>query len=384
VRRALALATLALAACGKLQGFGGTEPPLVTFNVSFTGDLAPLRPPGDTGEKSLKVAVVWGAQWLTEPFCVLPPESADAAAVIAAGCRDPFGFVPARVDASALIAADGTASLPLLQLPTADVLVGDVTARVAYASLVVYDDRDLSKTLELSEPHRAPSGRGNGPGMQDMADSIDIVYGASFLTMTAPDQRVAYREGAFNTNSAFYPRFECGPPPDGFSVVAAGGFSAASAVKATFLGMLPKEDPATCTETSPSTTLVTVAARAPADVEEVGCEEPTNDGSSRYREPPVDDPGLADRVWACAHLPSFDPGGGIGGAADGGAADGGTADGGTNAASSLVQLVVSGLPTDRCKGLTHYTLRGCRESVTCALPDWDFTATPPSWWTCPR
>ena len=50
--------------------------------------------------------------------------------------------------------------------------------------------------------------------------------------------------------------------------------------------------------------------------------------------------------------------------------------------SNLLQLVVSGLPTDHCKGLTHYTLRGCREDVSCAVPDWDFTANRPSWWPC--
>jgi len=386
VRRVLALAatTLALAACGnKLQGFGGAEPPLVTFNVAFTGDLAPLRPPGIAGTRSLQVGLAWGAQWLTEPFCVLPPESDAAAAVIAAGCRDPFGFVPARVSASAPIAADGTASLPLFQLPSADILVGDVTARVAYASLVVYDDQNGNGTLELSEPRRAPSGRGDGRDMNDTADSTDIIYGASFLTMTAPDQRVAYREGAFNATGAFYPRAGCGDPPPGFSIISAGGFTTDRAIAATLAGTLPQEDPTLCAE-KPSGTVVSISARAPADVDEVDCDEPTNDGSSRYREPPVDDPDLADRVWACAHLPSFDTGGGFGGAADGGASDGGTTDGGTNVASSLTQLVVSGLPSDRCKGLTHYTLRGCRESVTCALPDWDFTANPPSWWKCPR
>ena len=51
-------------------------------------------------------------------------------------------------------------------------------------------------------------------------------------------------------------------------------------------------------------------------------------------------------------------------------------------ASDLIQLVVSGRTFDRCKGLTHYTLRGCREDVNCPIPDWDFTASPPAWWPC--
>ena len=381
MRRALALATLALAACGKLQGFGGPVPPLVTFNAAFTGDLASVLPPGIAGARSLQVGLVWGAQWLTEPFCVLPPESAAAKAVIDAGCRDTYGFVPARVDVSAPVAADGTAALPLYQLPSADILIGDVTARVAYASLVVYDDRDDNHTLSLSQPHRLPSGGDDGPPMTDSPDSVDIIYGASFLSMTMPDHRVAYREGAFNTNGAFYPRAGCGDPPKGFSIVAAGGFTPASAIAATLAGTLPQEDPAMCSEEQ-SATVVPIAAQAPTVVDEVGCDERTDDGSSRYREPPVDAPDLTDRVSACAHLSTFETGGLAG--FDGGAADGGAADGGAGLETSIVQLVVSGRSTDRCKGLTHYTLRGCRESVTCALPDWDFTANPPSWWKCPQ
>jgi hypothetical protein len=392
VRRVFALAALALGACGKLQGFGGPEPPLVTFNISFTGDLTPLRPPGITSEQSLQVAVIWGAQWLTEPFCFLPAESPEAAAVIAAGCRDTFGFVPNRVDQATAIAADGTASLPLDQLPTADVLVGDVTARVAYGSLVVYDDRD-GNGLQLSQPQHTPSGGDRGDrGNDNGPDSADVIYGASFLTMTSPDRRVAYREGAFNQDGAFYPRAGCGPPLPAFSIVSAGGFSPASALTATLMGTLPQEPLGTCTELAPSATTVDIAAQMPSAVEEVGCDERTDDGSSRYRQPPTDDPdpnGL--RTKACAHIPAFDlgnfslDGGTSTSGADGGASTGGDggADGGASA-SSLIQLVVSGRTTDKCKGLTHYTLRGCRESVTCALPDWDFTASPPSWWPCPH
>ena len=48
--------------------------PLATFNVVVQGDLAPLRPAGVTDTHALRVALVWGAQWLTEAFYVLPPE----------------------------------------------------------------------------------------------------------------------------------------------------------------------------------------------------------------------------------------------------------------------------------------------------------------------
>ena len=358
------LAPLLVAACGRLQGFGGEAPPLVSFEVVFQGDLAPLRPAGVSDEHALRVALVWGAQWLTEPFCVLPAESPEAAAVIDAGCRDPFGFVPAVVSVSVPIAVDVPATLTLSQLPAADVMVGDVTARVAYATLVVFDDRDDTGTLELSRPRRPPfefeSERGFQPGRPD---SLDIIYGASFVTMTAPDQRVAYREGAFDTASAFYPRAGCDPPLPGFSVLAAGGFSAEAALAALLSGGLPPEDPATCAVSAPAETPIVIAARAPAEVQEVGCDERTDDSSIGYRRPVADLSDLASRVVACAHLPSFGTGGG-------------------SPASDLIQLVVSGRDSDRCKGLTHYTLRGCFEDVNCADPEWDYTANPPAWWPC--
>ncbi|MEA2700141.1 MAG: hypothetical protein QOI66_4412 [Myxococcales bacterium] len=346
--------TVAAAGCGNLKGLGGSQPPLVTFNVMTTG-AAPAAP------RSLQVALIWGAQWLTEPFCVLPAESDKAAAIIAAGCRDPFGFVPARVAMSVPITPDAPASLSLFDLPSADVMVGDITARVAYGSLVVYDDRDKSGTLELATPHRTPSGGRQGE-FEDAADSADVVYGASFITMTAPDQRVAYREGKFNAASAFYPRSGCDDPPPGFAVIGAGGFTREAGLASAAAGQLPPEDPSACTK-APADAVINVALQASsADLREVGCVERANDSSTRYREPPTDAPDFSGRLTACAHLPAFDAGG----------------------QSSLIQLVVSGRADDRCMGLTHYTLRGCRENVSCPVPDWDFTATPPTWWPCPH
>jgi hypothetical protein len=356
MRRAgtLVVCATALGGCGNLQGLGGPAPPLVTFQVQPAGD------PG-ASTSSLQVALVWGAEWWPEPFCFLPPESSDAQAVIAAGCRDPFGFVPAQVGASVPVSLGQPASLSLDALPTADLLVGGVTSRVGYASFVLYDDRDGSGTLELSSPHRAPSGGRQGPPETDMADSADVVYGASFLTMTAPDLRVSYLEGTFQP-SAFYPRQGCGDPPPRFGILGASGFSAADALAASAAGTIPTEsDLNACSQAAPDATIVPVTAQDPADVAEVSCVERTNDGSTRYRQPPSDPLDLSDRVYACAHLPSF----------------------GGQTPPDLIQLVVSGHAGDHCKGLTHYTLRGCREDVACAVPDWDFTASPPTWWPCP-
>ncbi|MCX5746216.1 MAG: hypothetical protein NT062_27380 [Proteobacteria bacterium] len=354
MRRAPALALLLaiVPGCDDLQGFGGAAPALVTFDVVATGD-----PGADV--VALRVAMIWGQQWLTEPICILPPDTAEAAAAISAGCRDPFGFVPARVAANADVILNEPTTISLFSLPAADVMVGDVTSRVAYGSFVLYDDRDASGTLELARPHRL-GGREMGPPVEDQVDGADVIYGASFVSMTQADQRVAFREGGFSLAAAFYPRSGCGEPLPAFSIVAAGGFSVADAIAATARGELPAEDPASCSERTPAEAVVTIPVRPPAEVAEVGCEERRADSSIRYREPPVDAPDLTDRTAACAKVVDF----------------------GSGMAGGASQYIISGRATDRCKGLSHYVLRGCREDAACALPDWDITATPPAWWPC--
>ena len=365
-RLAMIAAAVAASGCGNLQGLGGPSSPLVTFNVVVTGDVPAAR--------ALQVALVWGEQWLTEPFCLpgaLPGVQSDSTMkVIQEGCRDPFGFVPARVAADVPVTLGVPTTISLQDLPSADLMVGDISSRVAYASLVVYDDRGDDGgagdgTLDLALPHRLP-GAGPGPPQMDTPDSGDIVYGASFLTMTAPDQRVGYLEGSF-TPSAFYPRSGCDVSPtpqgfpDGFSVLSTGGFSFAAGLASVATGGLPAEDPASCNRGAPGDTTITIAVQSPSDVREAGCMERTDDSSTRYRQPPFDKaPDLTGRDQTCAPLPTFEAGD----------------------QPNLTQLVITGRATDRCMGLTHYTLRGCRNNVACAVPQWDYTANPPPWWPC--
>jgi hypothetical protein len=352
---ALAAAT---AGCGDLSGFAGKVPPLATVHVQTTGDFASVQVPGP-GAPALRAALVWGAQWLTEPLCILPPDDSSVARMITAGCRDPFGFVPDRVAVDAPLAAGGTAELDLFDLPAADVMVGSVTARVAYATIVVYDDRDGDGTLTMGRPNRL-GGRDNGPPQDTGMSTLDRVYAASFVTMTEHDSRLAFREGGFDPTAAFYPRSGCGDPLPSFSIVSAGGFSAADAVAAQLRGDLPKEDPAACRE-QPAGTPIAVAFRPPAQLHELACEERATDSSIRYREPPADAPDFTSRTTACAKVPDF----------------------GSGKANGAIQLVISGRPDDSCVGVTHYVLRGCRNDALCELPAWDITATPPSWWPCP-
>jgi hypothetical protein len=348
----------ALPACGGIEGFGGAVPPLATLAIHAGGEFANVQAPR-APDPALRVALVWAAQWLTEPLCILPPDDAQVAAVVAAGCRDPFGFVPDRVGINAPLGPDGTATLELFDLPAADVMIGDVTARIAYASLVIYDDRDNNGTLTLGRPARL-AGREDDRPEDPGVSTADLVYAASFVSMTEPDTRVAFREGAFNDRAAFYPRNGCGEPLPSFSIVSAGGFTAAAAIAAQLRGELPLEDPATCRERTTDEPVV-LTYRPPAELMDVACNPRRTDSSVRYREPPNNSPILGVRTLACAKIPDF----------------------GSGKTDGMTQLVVPVGSGGLCKGIAHYVLRGCRNDPACALPEWDLTATPPSWWPCP-
>jgi hypothetical protein len=174
--------------------------------------------------------------------------------------------------------------------------------------------------------------------------------------MTEPDARLGFREGAFNAAAAFYPRSGCGAPLPAFSILEAGGFSIAAAIQATAEGRLPPQDPATCRESSPADAPIAIRLRPPAELREVGCQQRRADGAIRYRQPPTEAPDLAERPHACAPVAETD----------------------------LVELIVASRPDETCKGLTHYTLRGCDDAsdLLCELPEWDFRAAPPPWWPC--
>jgi hypothetical protein len=373
---ASALLAVASASCGDLKGLYSPAPPLATYTV-----VVPGAPPSVTLAHP-SVALIWAMQWLSEPLCFLPPENAQAQTALAAGCRDPFGFVPLRVEASVPIAIGQPTTLSLPNVPGSDVLVGDVTARVAYGSLVLYDDVDDDGTLMLARANRlgiveggsGGSGSGSGSGTGQPTLLTDVVYAASFVSMTLPDQRLGYREGAFNEAAAFYPRAGCGDPPPGFSVLVASGFTAQSAITATLAGMLPPETDVTqCAQGAPNAATIAVPLPAPnVDINEVACTENNADSEVRYREPQPTAPDLTGRLTACVHLPTLGSGSGSGSA-------------------QQIELIVTGIvtpspngpPLDSCKGLTHYILRGCNNDPNCAPPEWDHSGAPPSWWPCP-
>jgi hypothetical protein len=378
-RFALAASLLLPLGCSKAVGLGGTVTHLEKIQVQTTGDPAQFTPAGDT--PNFRVALVWGRQWQPEPFCALPPESPEAAAVIAAGCPDSFGFVPNRVGADTTLQPGTTATFALDTLPAADVMVGDLNGRVAYGSLIVYDDHNNNGSLDLRTPPRfrrrgpptqAPTYDDGGP-----AGPADLVYGASFISMTLPDQRVAYLEAKFDPKAAFYPRNGCPDPPVGFSILSAGGFAQADGgffqadggislalVGELAAGYLPMEGQP-CSTDNLNDTVVTIPLQAPADLTQLACTVNDSGDATTDHEAPTNLPDLTGRQSACVDFP-YIPGD-----------DAGVASG--------KQFVISSAPGEPCRYTIHYTLRGCDNDPSCSTPSWDITTTPPAWWhqKCP-
>jgi hypothetical protein len=385
----------------KLLGLTDNATPLVRIHVKVTGDLQALRPPGTLQETPhLRVALVWGAAYLADPFCLLYqnlPLDPSASAVAQAGCRDDFGFVPTAVGESVALSADGTATLELINLPSAAVLIGDITSRIGYASILVFDDRDDNGTLKLHQAaNRNNFGPGNGgPGGTTLPVDVtqvakgDFVYGASFISMTQPDQRIAYLEGVFDPGNAlyslFYPRTGCDGPPAGFSILSAGGVTGLDLLKtAAGLGNA-SEDPATCS-TRTLDSVVTIALQVTETVRDVACSAGNGGNSSigalRYQAPNqkvpagVTPPDLVNQPWAC--VPTTYSACSLGISIPG-------QDCSKTAAKGPLSLAVAAAPGD-CKATTHYVLKGCQDLTKCDTPEWDFTTAanpPPPWWPCP-
>lgn len=401
---------LLLVGCGDdLVALGGAPTPLARFQVLVTGDLASLQPaPAGSGPVRLRVALVWGQQYQSEAFCsqqilaqlaaqfpelaALLPDDPSTTAVALAGCRDVAGFVPQWVAADAPVVPGQVTPLDLVNLPGAQAMVGPVSGRIAYGSLLVYDDRNDNGSLDLHRvcplPNQGggpggggggPNGGGQGPGgtgpiAKCPAPDSDFVYGASFASMLQPHRQVAFREGTFNTLSFFYPVQGC-TPPVGFSVLDVGP-----------MGLDPKAKPplppiaaGKCT-VAPLTQPVEIPLQATETLRDVAClANGGTQGTTRYREVPEKAPDLT-APWLCRVVakPKVME------------KDEKLAAARTAVLAKLadnVELVLA-RPASDCKGLVHYVLRGCDDEAEayCEVPDWDFTTPtnqPPEWWPCP-
>jgi hypothetical protein len=323
---ALGVALATLAGCDDLVGLDPTAPtPLASLHIRVTGTLEPGTEP-----TQLKVGLVWLGAWLTDPSCLPPAENPQHAEVMAAGCVDPLGIASSFSfsNEEAVVAADRTATLDLFALPAQ--LFGDNYAQLAYASIVVF----------------AGSASGGGP-------SLNVHVGASFTSMARPDTRLAFRNGGFDDRLGYYPRRGCGAPPQGFSVLSAGGFTLEQAIEAQARDELPLEDPAGCREDSPDHT-VDIALQPPEELENLDC---FFFGQVFYSPPP---PAMVSgQITACTSL----------------------RDRAAGRPSDRTQALVVGTTRSKCKSVQHHVLRGCFADPFCDTPDWDMP--PPPWWPCP-
>ncbi len=385
-----ALAVLALGCQDHLYSLEDNPAPLAHVRVKVTGDLEALRPVGTLTETPrLRVALVWGTQFQSDSICqsALLPSDPSSTALAKVGCRDPLGFVPQLVAGNVAVQPGVEATMDLLTLPTAEVLVGAVDARVGYASLLVYDDRNGNGTLDLHSV-QGDGGQNGGPGSSggpgsgqnapvDAKIKQDFVYGASFLTMSQAHQRVAFREGDFLT-SLFYPFQGC-KPPKAFSVLAVDALSVALELDK---DGKPQVTPlyGACTPSTLEAAVVEIAMQPTETVRDVACRAGGGQSGTRYRAPPELEhlrPGQAPgkppdlkQPYVCKPVKRAKP------------------KAGQPDASQLpldVELVLASPPAD-CKSLTHYTLRGCTNDVYCVPKQgeyWDHTKQVPTWWPCP-
>ena len=394
------LAVLGSPGCGKLVGLDTPSTPLAQIHFLVTG--VPSVPGADAGEQDgsslsgadageqalqLRIALVWGAQVQPEPFCLFPPKAVapvhveagwkqpSAADVVQQGWPNGFRFVPNLADVDVAVEPDVPGTIDLINLPTAGVMVGDITGRIAYASLVVYDDRNGNSIFDLRHPQRRDHEEHFDPGTPA---TRDIPYGASFINMNLPDQRVAYLEGTFDQTAAFYPRYGCesSPPPPAFSILSAGGYmqpSLSDFVAAALAGQLEETS---CGVAKLDEAVVTIPLQMAPDgpqswpppnaLRELACTVNNADGSTVYSKPDTA-PDLTHLDWACVGFPELP--------------------GETAGVASGQQLVVAGSPSEPCQYVTHYILHGCDTDPNCLSGGWDYTTPknpPPSWWPCSR
>lgn len=362
---ALCLAATLFGCGNAARGLEDDGTPLLTIAVNVTGELGPLLRPGRSDDGiELRAALVWAGVAAPARFCLQHAAGlggeVSATKLAEAGCPDVFGVVPGLVQAEAPV-VDGKAKLALQALPSAEVLVGAPQARVGYASIVIYQDRNGNDALDLTnafhsypgttdhtttdvdggasdskggaQPDAAGVGRRNsGPGREfgqegpnDVGGDPDRVWGSSFVSIREPHVRIAYREGGWVAASLFYPAFGCEPPAS-FSLMHVSG----SPTKAT------------CTYSDITATAVDVPLQASETVAEARCRPYSFHYHDTKRIPDLSLP------YLCV---------------------------------SKNELLVANAPGG-CKGLAGSLLRGCRKDPDCDKPDWDDTKNPPKWWPC--
>lgn len=328
MRVVMMLSLLMSLSCGSgIEGLGQEAGPLVTLQIELdeTSFQAYITSALEQGvSPSLRVGVVWAGVPDIDPYCIeygpnpLNPGGVKGK-VAEVACVDPFQVVPALVDES--VPAElgvGPIALPLYDLPTAEVLVGPPQGRIAYATLVVFDDRNGNGLLDVV-------GSGGEFRVGSREPSEDVVVAASFSYLLNSQLRLVFREGSYNESSFFYPMIGCAAPPEGYSFARVTGTPIQS--QCTYLAV-----------TEP----ISLRAGNLEDLEPLLCRT----DESSYRMPRDEVP--EEELQECV---------------------------------TTTELVVAN-PEDACPRIRHFNLAGCSGNPFCSDPDWDFTDDPPAWWFC--
>jgi hypothetical protein len=400
------LSSATLSACDEgLQGLQAEAKALATLHVTLTGQLPPPAP-----DRPLRprVSLVWAeARALEDPFCAPfaygmppPPTLTD---LVERGCRDLLmEFLPRSVGDSVTLGPDAKADLPVYFLPAANDMQGDPAGRLAYASVVVFDDRNGNGALDLGRTvpqrggskggggggggggqggHGPPEG-GGGPGAQVAAapeakslNETDVLIAASWVSMKQPHVRVALREGDDVAKlRLFYPTPGCDPAPKflsrfevkgGLQVDLAKVMAAAQDKKAAVLDPLALLTPVECAAQPLDGAEVSLAVQATDVLASVRCR--ADEPFYREAEPQLNDNGEEEESpLAKTPAPAF-----------------------YCLDANHLAIVNDGV----CKGITHYFLRGCWGEYECPKnkktgktqkPEFDFSAPAkqPKWWPC--
>lgn len=312
-----------LSACGGVSELGAEPDALVTIRARLT---APIPTPA-SGFTSLRAGLMWAGVPVFVPYCFeygtnpLKPLQVPSD-VAELGCRDPFLVAPGLVGPSVAIDPESTSfEIPIVQLPSAEVLIGTREQRIAYASVVVFDDRDGDGELDLS--------RGCGQ-FGDSGRGRETIYAASFSDLNERQTRISYVEGAFDQDSYFYPHPQCRSlPPEGFSIWEVDEIFAADS---------------RC-EVHPIDEELELEPSLSRELRHLSCVQRSRESfprPPRMREPDEDE------IWEC------------------------TKDGALAIAN----------PECPCPEVRLFTLVGCYDELDCEKPDWDRRDTPPEWWPC--
>jgi hypothetical protein len=186
------------AACGNIHSTDHLGDPLVILGARVEGQL-----PDNISALLLRASLIWETQSRELLECL---DRAGSGAEVRA-CTTPEDFQPALVSNSVPIEPTFPASfeVPLYLLPDLEVLSGQSGSLLGYGVLVVYEDGNRNKMLDLVPPGATAS--------------ADTILASGMPTRGNRDDFVVYREGDLSPLWKLFESFGCPQPPQGFSIL---------------------------------------------------------------------------------------------------------------------------------------------------------------------